>query len=197
MSKKTYAYKTVKTIEDFKKDLLEYPQYAEESFLTKNTLPIAIQCLDEMNEEAQERFLSCLHHIDKRLGNPGSAKADRFHKVPIILSSAIYFAYFNDAIKDYTNDEIMLLSEYSFPEHLEFYQTATKSWTKELLGTINSLDNDPLELMDYMILAGQSLEQQCTPTEITEYLKATPPRAIKEGVQAFVEMPFERKEYRK
>lgn len=171
MARAKLVFKSVETIADFKKELQEHNSV---SFFNRRNLPIAYQALDDIDDDMQNRFINCLHNIDKRIKRAGSTNPDYFHKVPIILSSAIYFAYFKNAIADYTDDEMLVLSEWSFNLPFESYIDAPKKWTKELLQTINQLDEDPLNLISYINLSRRLLDYGCTPIEVKRIIEKTP-----------------------
>lgn len=192
MANNTRAYTTVKTIEDFKSNLLEYPEYVDKNFMPKDLIQMSLQGLNEMDRETSTRFLTCLHHIDKKFSEAGAANANRFHKVPTILASAIYFAYCKDSIEGLSDDEIALLSEYSIPEPFNFYETAKTTWPKELLGAINSVSDDYMELQDYMLLADHQINEGTSKQEVITYFTETPHEIIKNTAFAYVAEQFEK-----
>lgn len=192
MANTTRAYTNIKTIEDFKNDLLEYPQYVNSALFQKVTLLKSIQALNAMDEETSQKFLECLHHIDKKQSCPGSSNGNRFHKVPTILASAIYFAYYPTSIEGLNYDEIAILSKYSIPEAIEFYQTASTNWTKSLLGEITSKSDDHMALSGYMELASCQMDFGSTPEAVAKYFHETPPQTLRQEVHIFTEKQIEK-----
>ncbi len=179
MAYKNLAFKEIKTIDDFKADLLKYPEYVECLFFPKETLEVALRGLDKLDESTTKTFIQFIHHVDGKMAVAGANKGNRFHKIPLILASTIYFAYYKDVIADLDFDEIALLSNYSLNEQLPFYQTATDKWPKELLGSIKDLDGEYTSLSNVMVLADHKLETGSTIEEVITYMRKTPPDQIK------------------
>lgn len=192
MGRKTHAYTDITTLEGFKEDLVAYPQYVDKGFLPLSTLQKSLQSFNDMDDQTTKRFFDYLHHVDKKMSCPGTANGNRFHKVPVLLTGAVYLTYYPETVSQLDNDELMHLSRFSIPEPLAFYETATATWTKDLLGTLSSLSDDYMQVFSYMEYADHKLETGSSPEEVTTYLKETPVEALKQET-----MDYETKEFEK
>lgn len=192
MSRKTRAYTDITTIEDLKRDIVAYPQYVDRGFLTLGTIQKALQSFNDMDEQTTTRFFNYLHHIDRRMSCPGTANANRFHKVPNLLIGAIYLTYYPDTVAQLNNDELMFLSSFSIPEPLSFYETATTTWTKDLLGTLSSLSDDYMQVLSYMEYANHKLDTGTSSEEVATYLRETPIETLKQETRDYETTEFEK-----
>lgn len=195
MARTLKAFTSVKTINDLKNNLLEYPIYTERSFIDDSTLKLALHGLDVMDENISQQFIAYLHHVDTKMNCPGAANGNRYHKVPTILAGAIYFAYYPDTIADLNFDEIAILSKFSTVEPLSFYKQARNRWTKELLSQITSLSTDHMALSSFMELANLKLDSGMSSSQVTEYMGNTPPATLSQTAYDYIGEELEKGGY--
>ena len=187
MAEQRRAYREVKTIADLKTDLNNYPKYVYQNYFNQESLNYALSGLDIMTEENQEFFLEFVHHIDRTMSMPGTANANRYHKVPTILAAAIYYAYYPEIIEDLDYDELAVLAKHAIPEPFDFYSTSRNIFSKQLLNTIHSLGDDFMYRSMYSEMAEDKISAGASPTDVINYFKTTPKEQINKEGFAFAE----------
>ena len=176
------AFDDVRNIDDLRNDIANNPRYANGTYMNQESLEYAFSGLRILEDDGEKTFLKFVHHVDKKLSMAGTANGNRYHKIPTVLAGAIYLAYFKEEVSELTLDELTILSKHSIVEPFAFYEINTQKYTKELLGTIESISEDIMFSDLYMELADKKLEEGETPHEISEYMKTTPTETLnKEG----------------
>lgn len=192
MANKQRAFQEVQTIADFKQDLTTYPRYVYKACLTNENVDYALNALNIMTEENEEKFLRFLHHIDRNLSMGGTAAANRYHKIPTALAGAIYFAYYPETVEELSLDEMTVLAKYMCPEPFDNYPAAVEHFGKELLGTIHSIGIDFMYRETYMNLANKKLEEGLPREEVTAYMTSKPIEELNQEAFEFEREELER-----
>lgn len=182
------AFTEIKTLEDFKSEMKQSLKYLGDDYLDPEAADLAIEALGNLPEERQAEFIKYIHHVDKTLSYPGAAEANRHHKIPTILAGLIYYYGYWDKIKDLNMDEIAILSRFSAPKYLQFYENSVEYFDKPILSAIALKISDYMFRGSFIDAADLRLQKGENKETIAEHITNTPLDELKqEGVEAYRE----------
>ncbi len=171
MSEDKLIFSSIQTKEDF---FFLLNESINTTYLNEETYPLALYSLKNLSKSPEKRFISFLHYLDKHFNYARQTQKNKYHKIPIALSAAIYLYNSYDQIKDYKNQELFLLAKYSIFEELSFYELAPKLIPQELLNLIISKSPNYFVQEEILYLVNQKLLNQTNLSAIMNYLTITP-----------------------
>ena len=177
---KQRAFTDIKTISDLKEELKKHPNYLQNSYLNPETLEAAIKGLEYLSENEAEAYLEFVHHVDKALSMGGTARGNRYHKLPTIMAGLIYYAYYPSTISELSLDEITILSKFSIINPLQFYENSVEYYGKDLLDEISKTTNDFMYRDGFMHLAETKLKSGIPNSQVVTHFANTPLELLKE-----------------
>lgn len=191
---KTLLFKDVEDISDFKnvlKENIDYISHRTNGFINPESLELALTGLKNFPQEQEKSFITFVKKVDKAFVSRGSYNGNAFHKFPIVIAGSIFYNYYPETISELTLDEIVLLSNFSFVEAPEYYETAVEKYGKEMLSSIiEKTKNDNSDNLSIFMLADKMMKVDGkTREETLEYIKQTSKeQLLKEEEQYTIEM---------
>lgn len=171
MSKDKLLFKNITSKEEFLKLLDQYKDNKIENIFFPNTYVLALKSLSTLNPLSEKRFIELLHYVDNYLNFASQANKNAYHKIPTLLSAAIYLKNYYANIKNYSNAELALLAKYSVIEEPSFFENASLLYPKELLQTIIKKSSDYLFQLEILLLVEKLSQENYTLSDIINYLK--------------------------
>ncbi len=172
MKSSELIFKDITTIKDYKTLLMEYFATNEIRFFSDAELFLALNNIDKLSEEQQQRFLKILTDIDKKLSIPYQKNNITSKMASSILAIILLYNY-NDDLKEYDNISITMLANYLSNQDLYFLELPHLPYSNELLKIIASKSKDYLFAQEYLILVDSLLEENNDLAKIIEIFKNT------------------------
>ncbi len=172
------AYKDLTTIAEFKEDLEAFPRYTT-GYFPEDTIDYAFSALSMLEQEDEKKFVKFIHHVDKSLSMGGTANANRFHKIPTLLSGAIFFAYYPESIEDLDFDELAILAKYTICTTADKYPVYAQKFSKRLLRTVHDIGPDFMYRSEYIDYANHLIDEGSQADDVADYFRTEPLEKIK------------------
>lgn len=173
MARLNKAFNSVNTYDDLKNEFIDSMNYLTSGFFCPENLEIAVNAITNATLEQQQKILQYTKHVDRKLSAPGTAKGNRFHKIPTLMTGILYITLFPEQISDLSFDELTVLSRYSIVEPITFYETAVDYFGKDLLSVVSQKHFDFMYQSTFIELAGSKIREGQKNKDVTEYIKNT------------------------
>lgn len=175
-------FNQVKTYDDIKNIIRDNADYLNNGYFNIETLSQGIDSLYNLSIEKQPKIVEFAHQLDQSMSLEGLAKQNSYHKIPTLLAGIIYYDKYYDEIMSYSLDEQTILAKFSIIKSLEFYQNATKEYTKEVVSCIADKNTDFMIRSDLMFLTQELLNEGKNTEEIITHIASTPQDELLEDV---------------
>lgn len=174
MTKKLKLFDEVTTYDDVKNIIRENVNYLNNGYFNIESLTEGINSLNNLPLDKQSKVLKLVNQIDKTMSLPGSANQNSYHKIPTLLAGILYYDKYDNQISSYSLDEQTILAHYSITQGPTFYQSATKTYNKQIISCIAIKSKDLFTRDDLMFLTQQLIVEEKKGEEIIEYITSTP-----------------------
>lgn len=174
MREKSQLFNKVTTYDDIKNIIRDNANYLNTGYFNIQSLSQGINSLYNLSVEKQSKVIEFAHQLDHSLKLIGAAKQNCYHKIPTLLAGIIYYDKYYDEFSSYSLDEQTILAKFSIIQPPEFYQSATKTYTKEIVNCIANKSTDFFIRSDLMFLTRELLNEKKQTKEIKEYITTTP-----------------------
>lgn len=175
-------FNQVQTYDDIKNIIRANTDYLDNGYFNSEALSQGINSLYNLSMEKQPKVVAFAHQLDQSMSLEGLAKQNSYHKIPTLLAGIIYYDKHYDEISSYSLDEQAILAKFSIIQSLEFYQNATKKYTKEIIGSIAGKSTDFLVRSDLMFLTQELLNEGMNTGAITTYITSTPQNELLQDI---------------
>ena len=174
-----------KNYEELKEIVKENVEELAGFYLDKESLKRCFISLNTLDQEKQNKILSVAKYIDESISIPIDTKEEKKHKINTLATASIYYDLYEDKIKDYSEENIVLLAHYSIVAPPDYYPNMINIFPKELLNAISETGiTDFQKKEDLMLSTEIILEKGKSPAEIIEYYKKQDPdQLIAESIE--------------
>lgn len=105
----------------FKNDKISYPEFLKtieemlghgHFFCEKACIQCGVEALSKISETGKDRLIKTAVMIDKKFSVAGTNNRNCAHKLPVILKSADLIVNFPDKVKELSDEELILISDF-------------------------------------------------------------------------------------
>ena len=184
------AFSDAKTYEEFLNIFKDNIEYAESGYMNREALRFALPLMQSLDDKTQDEYLRYIKKVDENISAPMTANL--YHKMPLLLSSVIYFSEHKEKIADLSFDELVTLARHSITQPLTFYEKSVEYFTRPLLTTIVNKTKNYMDRETLMSWSDEQISEVREPSDISKYISDTDENELQRKIIEFEEKAIQK-----